>query len=229
MKKHISKIYLFILMMILFTENTYAATINLSVDTATILYLVCGSFILVGLVLLVIGRISSHKAPAYDDENDKNDNEIVGLIDKDKINHKFNPDSIFKDIPTFSNKKFFELTSENFKKALIKQEKEITKIAKINIINQSIVDFKNEDKKYIITTEFIINYSEKETTPQKGIKYCVTSEKSKETNSNPLTKCLNCGGKLKENTKNRCIHCGNPIKKENNTPTWEITNIKKMD
>jgi len=230
MKKKILKIYFILTMILLSFENTYAYYLN--TDTTILLYLLCGLFIFIGIIIIIFGKITSSKNKVYNKKNKKN--EITGIIDKNNIDKKFNSDSIFKTLPNFSNQNFYEKTFEDLKDNL-KKENNLININTIIVIKKDIIDFKNELDKYIITSEFIINYENNNKTGELNIKnkyeekYIITSEKQKKdtTHSN----CPTCGGKIKDPTLLRCKYCDTIIAKTNsNTKNdWEITNIKKMD
>ena len=83
-------------------------------------YIASGLFIVVGLLLIIQNK--AHKK-ALKQEEDKINN-IDNLINSDKNKNKeeikeFDPDSIFKTLPTFSNKNFFNQTEIEVKNNLI--------------------------------------------------------------------------------------------------------------
>lgn len=231
MKKHFNKLFLLFLILLTF-ENTYALTLN--IDQATTLYIIFGIFIIIGIIMIVTGRIGNKgNTRSYENEKDKNDHEIEGLINRDKIDRSFSPDSIFKEIPTFSNKKFYEDINKEIEKKL---KKEMPEILNIENTNNKITNFETNENKYIITSEFKcklkVKILEEEIEKFEEITYQIISEKNKEiktTNIN-LTKCPTCGAKLKDNTKNKCLKCGNKIEKQKiQKNDWKIKEIKKMD
>lgn len=224
MKTKLKKIYL-LLIIFLSLDKVYAAT-TLDLNTQTIISILCISLVVFGLALIVVGKMSEKKGNTYSEKDKKDKTEIVGLKDKNKVENNFSSDIIFKEIPTFSNKKFFDITSEEFKKKLKKEDNELIEI---NIEDKNIIDFEIKEKKYIITSEFKIEV--KKEIEKDTYTYLIKSEKSKEeTNTNiNLTNCPNCGGKIKDHTINRCIHCGYQLEKENQSKTWKIIKIEKMD
>lgn len=173
-------------------------------------YIASGIFIVVGLLLIIQNK--SHKK-ALKQEEDKINN-IDNLINKDKkeekIEEKFDPDSIFKKLPTFSNKNFFNQIEIELKKKLDLND--------IKIIKKEIIDFKEEKEKYIIISTF--KYKNKNI--EKIV--TVTSENNKHTT---ITNCPNCGGKIKDPTLLRCKHCASIINnKSKNNNNWTIIDIK---
>lgn len=232
MKKHLKNIYLLTLTSLLPFEITYADTINFEFDTDIIFYILCILFIIIGISLIAIGKMSNRRTKSFKHDIDPDDHEIVGLKDVEKADHRFDPDSIFKEIPTFSNKKFYETTSEELKKHILKEDKELIEV---NFINKNIIDFQVTNKKYIITSEFITEEKKEIETDQ--YKYIVTSEKNKETKEHKETKsnenkkvtnCPNCGGKIKDPTQKRCLHCGNLLTKETKSQrNWKIIETEK--
>lgn len=173
-------------------------------------YIASGIFIVVGLLLIIQNK--SHKK-ALKQEEDKINN-IDNLISKkkteEKIEEQFNPDSIFKTLPTFSNKNFFNQTEIEIKNKLDLND--------IKIIKKEIIDFKDEKDKYIIIS--IFKYKNKNI--EKTI--TVTSENNKHTT---ITNCPNCGGKIKDSTLLRCKHCNSIINNKNiNNNEWTIVDIK---
>ncbi len=172
-------------------------------------YIASGIFIVVGLLLIIQNK--SHKK-ALKQEEDKINN-IDNLISKkkteEKIEEQFNPDSIFKTLPTFSNKNFFNQTEIEIKKKLDLND--------IKIIKKEIIDFKDETDKYIIIS--IFKYKNKNI--EKTI--TVTSENNKNIT---ITNCPNCGGKIKDPTLLRCKHCNSIINNKNkNNNEWTIVDI----
>lgn len=174
-------------------------------------YIASGLFIVVGLLLIIQNK--AHKK-ALKQEEDKINN-IDNLINSDKNKNKeeikeFDPDSIFKTLPTFSNKNFFNQTEIEVKNKL--------NLNDIKIIKKEIIDFFEETDKYIIISVF--KYKNKNI--EKTI--TVTSENNKNIT---ITSCPNCGGKIKDPTLLRCKHCNsiiNNTNKRNNN--WTITDIK---
>ncbi|MBE6151139.1 MAG: transposase [Firmicutes bacterium] len=176
-------------------------------------YIASGLFIVVGLLLIIQNK--AHKK-ALKQEEDKVNN-IDNLINNDKNKNKnkeeikeFDPDSIFKTLPTFSNKNFFNQTEIEVKNKL--------NLNDIKIIKKEIIDFFEETDKYIIISVF--KYKNKNV--EKTI--TVTSENNKNIT---ITNCPNCGGKIKDPTLLRCKHCNsiiNNTNKRNNN--WTITDIK---
>lgn len=230
MKKHLSKINLLIIVLILSIQNTYALTLDF--DTSIILYMICGIFIIIGIILLIFGKISNKKVKAL--ENDNKKNEITGLVDKDKIDRSFDPDSIFKVIPTFSNKKFFEKTFEDLKKEINKTNDIMEEVEKIDLIDKKITDFQDKEDKYIITSKFVVDCKFKlKWDDLERITYIITSENTKKATTKVITNCPNCGGKIKDTSKGRCLYCGNKFENINTQEqketknNWIITNITK--
>ena len=223
-----TKKFLLLLIAIISLENVYAAT-DFEFNTQNIISIICISLVLLGLALIIVGKMNERKGHSIELEKPSKKSEIVGLKDKDKeeTEKDFSSDSIFKEIPTFSNKKFFDITNEEFKKKLFKEDDELIEI---NIKNEKIIDFEITEKKYIITTEYEIEVKKE---IEKDIyKYIVKSEKQKEQNEDTnitLTNCPNCGGKIKDPTLKRCLHCGQNFEKEHTSKTWKITKIEKMD
>lgn len=226
--KKLKNLYLPALIFLLTFENVYADTINVELDLTTIITILCVILVVIGLSLIVVGKIGEKRTKSFEFDEDPDDHEIVGLKDTTKIDKSFDPDSIFKEIPTFSNKKFYDTTGENLKKKLLKEDDELIEI---NIIDKKIKDFNSEESKYIITSEYAVEV--KKEIEKDRYKYIVTSEKSKEIPKEPktrLTSCPTCGGKIKDYTLKRCKHCGSPLEKENKeSMIWKITKLEKMD
>lgn len=174
-------------------------------------YIASGLFIVVGLLLILQNK--SHKK-TLKQEKDKINN-IDKLInndknkDKEKIK-KFDPDSIFKILPTFSNKNFFNQTETEVKNKLDLND--------IKITQKEIIEFFEETDKYIIISVF--KYKNKNI--EKTI--IATSENNKNIT---ITNCPNCGGKIKDQTLPRCKHCNNIINHTNKiNNNWTIIDIK---
>lgn len=223
--KNIKKIYL-LLITVISLDNVYAAT-EFELNTQNIISIACISLVLLGLALIIVGKMSERKGHSIEIEKSSKKSEIVGLKDKEKNENDFSSDSIFKEIPTFSKKKFFDITDEEFKKKLFKEDDELIEI---NIKDENIIDFEMTEKKYIITTKY--NIEVKKEIEKDVYKYIVKSEKQKETKeetNTSITNCPNCGGKIKDPTLKRCNHCGHNFEKEHTSKTWKITKIEKMD
>ncbi|MBQ7105847.1 MAG: zinc ribbon domain-containing protein [Bacilli bacterium] len=231
MKKTLKKLY-FILLFLLMFDNTYALTLD--IDQATVLYFIFGLFIIIGLIIIVISKIGNRgNTRSYENEMDEDDHEIEGLVNQEKIDRNFNPDSIFKELPTFSNKKFFEDTEKELTKILQKKQSDIIDV---DATNHKIINFETNENNYIITSHFKVKIKIKpqDETIEKSeeIKYLVISEKSKEIKVTDInhTKCPTCGAKIKDNTKTKCLKCGSKLeKKKVHKNDWSIKETKKMD
>ena len=127
MKKYLKNIYL-LLLVLLSIENTYAVTLSIEFNTQTIITILCILLVVLGLALIIVGKISEKKGRSFEHDIDSDDHEIVGLKDTTKIDRSFSSDSIFKETPTFSNKKFFDTTIEELKKKLLKEDKDLKEI-----------------------------------------------------------------------------------------------------
>ena len=229
MKKHLKKLYLFLLLGVLSIDNTYAVTVSFEFNFQNIITILCILLVILGLSLIIVGKISEKNVRTFKHDIDPDDHEIVGLKDVTKIDRTFSSDSIFKEIPTFSNKNFYETTCEELKKKLLKKDNELKEIT---IQDKNIVDFEITEKKYIITSEITVD--EKKEVDKDRYTYIVKSEKAKETNEETETKkkttnCPNCGGKVKDANLKRCLHCGFSLEKEKLPQSWKITKIEKMD
>ena len=220
MKKNIIKIYFTLIALLISLDNVYANSDENSIKIIT--YLICIAFIVGGIIIIVISnKNNSTKIFDYDKQT-----ESIKTTKKEEEPNKtnnFNPDSIFKTIPTFSNKKFFDKTFETLKKDIEKDET----IKNIIILKKEIINFEEKDNKYIFTTKFKINYTQ--TQDNKEIKieknYTTTTEKSKKI---ILEQCPTCGGKIKDNTLLRCKYCDSILPKNENIVEldWVITEIK---
>lgn len=219
MKKNIINIYFLALTLSISLDNVYANTDN---SIKLITYLICIAFIIGGIVIIFISnKNNSTKTFDYEKQTDITKNQKIE--ENNQIKNNFDPDSIFKIIPTFSNKKFFDKTFETLKKEIEKDET----IKNIIILKKEIINFEETENKFIFTTKFKVNYTQtkdnKETKIEKN--YTTTTEKSKK---NSLNTCPTCGGKIKDNTLLRCKYCDTILPKNENITEldWVITEIK---
>ena len=174
-------------------------------------YSTCILLILIGIIIIIQSK-SNQKSLKNEKDNKNNIDKLINKnkdtnIKEEKI---FNPDSIFKKIPTFSNKSFFENIEKN-----LKEDNE-----ELKIIKKEIIDFKDETDKYTIISLFKIKENDIENT------LTITSEKYKD-NYTPIINCPTCGGKIKDMSLTRCKFCSTPLQKKKNTNDWEIVKIKK--
>lgn len=228
MKKTYFNLY-FVLTIIIFSlDQTYALELS---DPTIIGYLICGLFIIIGLLIIIFGNKQKTDKPYFkkDDNKLKQTNKQKDTEDEFEnidIPLNFNPDSIFKIIPTFSNKKFFEGTYKKLEKNILNKNKNTTNII---LIKKGIIDFKNEPNKYIIKSEFIVNFLD-EKKQKKNHKYIITSENSKE--NNLFDRCPTCGGKIKDTFLLRCTYCHSILssnKSINNiNNNWKLINIEEI-
>lgn len=194
-------------------NNSYLLnSINVTNIPTIIGYAVCVLFIIIGFIIIIQNK--STKKVLKDEKDTKNS--IDKLINKDKKEEpkSFNPDSIFKKLPTFSNKDFFDKTEIDLKNKL--------ELNDIKILKKEIIDFKDEPDKYIITSNFKIKTNDLEEI------LTITSEKNKQ-NNNLITNCPTCGGKIKDINILRCKYCDSilPNNKNISHNTWTITDINK--
>ena len=195
-------------------EPVYA----MSEDIRLYTNILAGGLVFIGVIIIIVSKVSGGSKEIY---VEKEKNEISGLTDKDKLNEikEFDPDSIFKVLPTFSSKKFEDETKEEL---AIKLKDENTNL---NIIGFKITDFKEEEDKFIIKSWANIETGEKKT--KVNSHYTVTSINKKLEKKE--VRCPVCGGKIKDLTKLRCTYCGSilPNNNEINNDEWKIESIEK--
>ena len=195
-------------------EPVYA----MSEDIRLYTNILAGGLVFIGVIIIIVSKVSGGSKEIY---VEKEKNQISGLTDKDKLNEvkEFDPDSIFKVLPTFSSKKFEDETKEEL---AIKLKDENTNL---NIIGFKITDFKEEEDKYIIKSWANIETGEKKT--KVNSYYTVTSINKKLEKKE--VRCPVCGGKIKDLTKLRCTYCGSilPNNNEINNDEWKIESIEK--
>ena len=197
------------------SNATNAAVFQIEESTAYIYYIICGLFVLIGVAIIIFSKFSNGGNKTYIEDN----NDISNLIDKKKdlnTNKSFDADSIFKTIPTFATGKFFNETFEELKNKIIKKGK----VKDVILKDKSITDFKDNNDKYIIETEFIVEENDSNGNKMNN-KYKVISHSNKEVTKYDV--CPNCGGKIKDPTKLRCKYCGNILPKtETKATKWKI-------
>jgi len=221
MKKNLIKINLLLITLNFSTKNVYATTIELDNPIKIASYIICGIFIMLGIILILSGKKNSNNLAI----EDKKKNEIEGLINKDEKKDEkeinFNVDSIFKTLPTFSNKNFFKEIYEQLEKEI----KKVNDKTEIKILEKKIIDFQKKENKYIITSIFKIEFTD-DLKEKKEQTYTIISEQQK-IKSITLTNCTNCGGKIKSNNDTRCKYCHSLLPSNNNEiETWIIKDIK---
>lgn len=189
-------------------NNSYLLnSIKISNISTIVGYVFCAFFIIIGLIIIIKNN-STYKNTAPD--NNKDIDKIINKKIKNNIEKTFNPDSIFKKIPNFSNKIFFETTINDLKKELKTDDIKTTQI--------KLIDFEEVENTYLIISSF--------KTKEKN--YLITSTKEK--NINTIVFCPTCGGKVKDQTLLRCKHCDTilPKRKNSTSNNWIITNIKEI-
>ena len=142
----------------------------------------------------------------------------------------FNPDSIFKILPTFSPNKFMNDTYEEIEKRIT----ENSQVVDHKLLKKNITDFKDEENEYLITVKYLIEESTLDEN-NKLVKtqkyYSVNSECSKNRDV-LIDTCPNCGGKIKDSTLLRCKYCNTilpKVEKETSNDDWTIKEVQIID
>ena len=218
MKKHILKFYIFLTIILISFQNTYALSFEMSNTTKLVSYAICGIFIITGVIVIFVGnKNNTTKTFNYNEEKNKQKKHD----DNANLTKTFSPDIILKTIPTFSNKKYFDQIFELLKKDI----EQNNTIKNITILKKEIIDFKEEQNKYLITSKIKLNYIQEET---KTIKEYTLLTENKTIDEN-ITNCPICGGKIKDITKLRCKYCDSILPKiepKTSINNWIITEIK---
>lgn len=216
--------------------NLLLLAITFTASTKTITMIAFGAIMFLGVVIVIGSKISGGNKDVY---VEKEKNEISGLVDE-KVREQekeFDVDSIFKLLPSFSNKKFSEETSTALiqlltgntdisiiNKDLIDKYKE--KYENIELKDFKILDFTENDNSYEIKS--IISFDHKiDKKKTETLIYKLVSVNTKDTK---IERCPTCGGKIKDNTKLRCEFCGSilPNTKNVNNDEWIIEEIEKI-
>ncbi len=222
--------YLFLLVTVFNIDNpVYAFEINTDNSFEFFGYIACGLLIAFGIVIIIVNKFNKAggTGKAFFEEKEKEKN-LPGLTEKEKKKEKkdkeieitFDPDSIFKILPTFTKNKFLNDTFEELKDKVNNKD--------LKISNRVIEDFKEEDNRYVIITKYeckINNESDK----NKKETYRVTSINNK---NNDTYTCPNCGGKIKDVTMLRCKYCSAilpNIQNNNNANIWQIDKFEKIN
>lgn len=197
-------------------EPVYA----ISADVKLYTNIVAVGLVFIGLIIIVFSKIFGNEKEVY---IEKEKNRISGLTDKEKISEikEFNSDSIFKTLPTFSIKKYEEDTKKEITNKLKNNDNSF------NITDFKIIDFKEEENKYIIKSWASIETGTKKN-KEKNF-YTITSTNTKIINKD--ARCPQCGGKIKDITRLRCKHCGSILPNNNNinNDEWITENIEKTN
>ncbi len=180
----------------------YEPVYAISKDVKLYTNIVAFGLVFIGVIIILVSKIS-------------------GLTDKDKIKEikDFNPDSIFKVLPTFSSKKFEEETKRDLNNELKNNDDSF------KITDFKITDFKEDNDKYTIKSWASIETGYKKNKETNF--YTITSINNRTINKD--LRCPVCGGKVKDPTKLRCMHCGSILPNNNtiNNDEWKTESIEK--
>lgn len=245
--KNFVKNFYFIFLLLFMCVEMVCADVSLDNDNVIIYYLICGSFMLVGVCLIIYSKFNkgSNGGSYYDEEKkneitglkDKKGNKVIGKNGK-KVDHKnlyidsdFNFDSIFKILPSFSPNK---ILSDNFNKLKDEIMKD-SHIKKVKLVDKRITYFEEIDNGYLMKVQYITeeNYLDDDDKYDKKrkCKYEVILNNIKKDIA--LQTCPVCGGKIKDPTLLRCKFCGSilPVSdnSNNNTDEWTFEKHEKID
>ena len=196
----------------------YEPVYAISKDVKLYTNIVAFGLVFIGVIIILVSKISGNEKEVY---IEKEKNKISGLTDKDKIKEikDFNPDSIFKVLPTFSSKKFEEETKRDLNNELKNNDDSF------KITDFKITDFKEDNDKYTIKSWASIETGYKKNKETNF--YTITSINNRTINKD--LRCPVCGGKVKDPTKLRCMHCGSILPNNNtiNNDEWKTESIEK--
>jgi DNA-directed RNA polymerase subunit RPC12/RpoP len=228
------KILFGLMVFFILSEPAYAFAI--SNDMYTYTNIIAAGMVFIGIIIIIISKMSGGNKDIY---VEKEKNKISGLTDEDKLNveKEFNPDSIFKTLPTFSSKNFEDNIKEvitnlytgNVDKTKHHIKEELTTntevLEEFKINDFKIIDFIEEDNRYLIKSKLLIECGPKKEKIKKILNITSVNKKSVQAE----IRCPVCGGKIKDPTKLRCIHCGTilPNNNELNNDKWIIEEIEK--
>ena len=225
------KIILGLSLLVLLYEPVYAFSITNNEYTFSMVF--AAGFILVGLLIIIMSKLSGGSKEVY---IEKEKNLISGLTDKEKLEETkgFNPDSIFKTLPTFSSKKFedniknivtnlYTGNSDQVRDLVENRLLNTETLNNLKITDYKITGFIEENDQYIITSKVLIEYDKKNKSTLN-----ITSINKKVVHDE--VRCPVCGGKIKDITKLRCTYCGTilPNNTEINNDKWIVYNIEKI-
>ena len=221
--------FLFLLVTFFSTMNpVYAFEINTDNSFEFFGYIACGLLMVLGVVIIIITKFSKAggTGKAFFEEKEK-EKVLPGLTEKEtkeeekkEIETTFDPDSIFKILPTFAKNKFLNDTFEELKDKVNNKD--------LKVSDKIIEDFKDEDNRYIIITKYECKI-DNESNSNKKETYRVTSINNK---NNDTYTCPNCGGKIKDVTMLRCKYCNAILpnmQNGSNTNNWQIDKFEKIN
>ncbi len=227
-----NKIYMFFLFLLVTFFSTmnpvYAFEINTDNSFEFFGYIACGLLMVLGVVIIIITKFSKAggTGKAFFEEKEK-EKVLPGLTEKEtkeeekkEIETTFDPDSIFKILPTFAKNKFLNDTFEELKDKVNNKD--------LKVSDKIIEDFKDEDNRYIIITKYECKI-DNESNSNKKETYRVTSINNK---NNDTYTCPNCGGKIKDVTMLRCKYCNAILpnmQNGSNTNNWQIDKFEKIN
>lgn len=227
-----NKIYMFFLFLLITFFSTmnpvYAFEINTDNSFEFFGYIACGLLMVLGVVIIIINKFSKNGGTGKAFFEDKEKEKVLpGLTEKEKKKEKnekeiettFDPDSIFKILPTFAKNKFLNDTFEELKDKVNNKD--------LKVSDKIIEDFKDEDNRYIIITKYECKI-DNESDSNKKETYRVTSINNK---NNDTYTCPNCGGKIKDVTMLRCKYCNAILpnmQNGSNTNNWQIDKFEKI-
>lgn len=227
-----NKIYIFFLFLLVTFFSTmnpvYAFEINTDNSFEFFGYIACGLLMVLGVVIIIITKFSKAggTGKAFFEEKEK-EKVLPGLTEKEtkeeekkEIETTFDPDSIFKILPTFAKNKFLNDTFEELKDKVNNKD--------LKVSDKIIEDFKDEDNRYIIITKYECKI-DNESDSNKKETYRVTSINNK---NNDTYTCPNCGGKIKDVTMLRCKYCNAILpnmQNGSNTNNWQIDKFEKIN
>ena len=224
----IYKFYLFLLITFFSISNpVYALEINTDNSFEFFGYIACGLLMVLGVVIIIITKFnkSGGTGKAFFEEKEK-EKDLPGLVEKETKEKKketkitFDPDSIFKILPTFAKNKFLNDTFEELKNKVNNKD--------LKVSNKTIEDFKEEDNRYVIISKYECKI-DNESNSNKKETYRVTSINNK---NNDTYTCPNCGGKIKDVTMLRCKYCNAILpnmQNGSNTNNWQIDKFEKIN
>ena len=228
-----NKIYMFYLFLLItffsISNPVYALEINTDNSFEFFGYIACGLLMVLGVVIIIITKFnkSGGTGKAFFEEKEK-EKDLPGLVEKETKEKKketkitFDPDSIFKILPTFAKNKFLNDTFEELKNKVNNKD--------LKVSNKTIEDFKEEDNRYVIISKYECKIdNENDSSKNKKEIYLVTSINNK---NNDTYTCPNCGGKIKDVTMLRCKYCNAILpnmQNGSNTNNWQIDKFEKIN